>query len=207
MRTIELAYTVIGSGSSGNAVRIGSIMVDCGLSFKAMKEHLFGVKVLLLTHSHSDHIKPSTLRNIKKFFPKIEIVGNYEVAQRFEVDHIANAGYPIEVKGFTILPFLAIHDVVCYGYTWNEMDKDVIYCTDTSSLENAPEIKYDYLFLEANYDPVKLKYLTENAKFKYDVEAGAMRHLSTTACKTFYYMHRKENTSLLVQLHKSNRFY
>lgn len=182
-------------------------MVDCGLSFKVMKEHLFGVKVLLLTHIHSDHIKPSTLKNIRKFFPKIQVVGNYEVAQKFEVDHICNAGFPIEVKGLTFTPFLALHDVVCYGYVWNELDKDVIYCTDTCSLENAPDIKYDFLFLEANYDPVKLKYLLENSKFKYDVQSGAHRHLSTTECKRFYFTHRRDKTSELIELHKSNRFY
>lgn len=209
MKTIGLTYTVIGSGSSGNAVRIGNVMVDCGLSFKAMKEHLYGVKVLLITHIHSDHVKQATLKNIKKYFPKIEIIGNYEVAQKFDVNHICNAGYPIEVNGLTFNPFLAFHDVVCYGYTWYSMDgHSVIYCTDTYSLENAPtNIKYDYLFLEANYDPAKLKYLIENATFKYDVLAGARRHLSTEDCRTFYYMNRKSKDSKLIELHKSNRFY
>ena len=42
----EVSYKVIGSGSKGNCVVIGDVMFDCGLPFKKLKDHLYGVKYL-----------------------------------------------------------------------------------------------------------------------------------------------------------------
>ncbi|MGK9479829.1 hypothetical protein QQG13_09200, partial [Melissococcus plutonius] len=62
----ELDYQVIASGSKGNAVRIKNVMVDCGIPFKKMKEALYECNYLLITHIHSDHIRPATLNKIKE---------------------------------------------------------------------------------------------------------------------------------------------
>ena len=59
-------YEIISTGSKGNSVIINDIMVDCGVAFKRLKEYLYDIKYLLLTHIHSDHIKPTTLKRIKK---------------------------------------------------------------------------------------------------------------------------------------------
>nr|WP_278842529.1 MBL fold metallo-hydrolase [Melissococcus plutonius] len=204
----ELDYQVIASGSKGNAVRIKNVMVDCGIPFKKMKEALYDCNYLLITHIHSDHIRPSTLQKIKDFFPKIKVIGNWEVHQHFGVDVICNAGYDLQTKDYVFLPFEGMHDVLCYGYTWQVDGYQIIYCTDTSSLKNSPELAYDYLFLESNYDKNKIEAI-ENAqeKYGYDVIAGARRHLSTQDCKAFYYTHRKDKESKLIELHKSARFY
>lgn len=205
----ELDYRVISSGSKGNAVRIGNVMVDCGVAFKNMKDALYECKYLLITHIHSDHVRVATLKKIKEFFPRIQIIGNYEVHQHFGVDIICNATYPVETKEYTFIPFEGIHDVLCYGYVWNDGENQIIYCTDTSSLDNAPtEKKYDYLFLESNHDRQKLEQIENTQKkYGYDVIAGASRHLSTQDCKAFYYMKRKSKESELIELHKSERFY
>ena len=78
----NLNYNVIASGSSGNAVRIGSIMVDCGVGFTEMKEDLYKVDTLLITHAHSDHVKPTTLESIRREFPRVKVYGNADVAYR-----------------------------------------------------------------------------------------------------------------------------
>ena len=41
-----LDYNVIASGSKGNAVRIGNIMIDCGITFGRMEEDLYKVDTL-----------------------------------------------------------------------------------------------------------------------------------------------------------------
>ncbi|MGK9347622.1 hypothetical protein, partial [Melissococcus plutonius] len=150
----------------------------------------------------------ATLNKIKELFPRIKIIGNWEVHQYFGVDIVCNAGYELKLDEYMYLPFEGIHDVLCYGYTWQVGENRIIYCTDTSSLENAPELQYDYLFLESNYDKKKLE-MIENTqeKYGYDVIAGAKRHLSTQDCKAFYYMYRKNKESKLIELHKSARFY
>ena len=56
----NLNYNVIASGSSGNAVRIGSIMVDCGVGFTEMKEDLYQVDTLLIRQGGRDHaVRPA----------------------------------------------------------------------------------------------------------------------------------------------------
>lgn len=201
-------YEIISTGSKGNSVIINDVMVDCGIAFKKLKEYLYDVKYLLLTHIHSDHIKPTTLKRIKKEFPHIKVIGNYEVAQLYDVDHIINAGFPMDIDNYTFEAFECVHDVVTYGYTWSFNDNEIIYATDTNSLENAPERKYDYLFLESNYDVEKLELARgKRSKYGYDPYISGLRHLSTKDCKTFYYLNRRDKSSELIELHMSERFY
>lgn len=47
-------YDVVSSGSKGNAVIINEfILIDCGVSFKALSEKYRNLKIVLLTHVHS----------------------------------------------------------------------------------------------------------------------------------------------------------
>ncbi|RIO94479.1 hypothetical protein BUZ39_01175 [Staphylococcus haemolyticus] len=201
-------YEIISTGSKGNSVIINDIMVDCGVAFKRLKEYLYDIKYLLLTHVHSDHIKPTTLKRIKKEFPHIKVIGNYEIAQLYDVDHIINAGFPMDIDNYTFEAFECVHDVVTYGYTWSFNDNEIIYATDTNSLENAPIKKYDYLFLESNYDVEKLEQARgKRSKYGYDPYVSGLRHLSTKDCKTFYYLNRRNKESKLIELHMSERFY
>lgn len=201
-------YEIISSGSKGNAVLINDVMVDCGIAFKRMKDYLYDTKYLLITHIHSDHVKPSTLKRIKKEFPHITVISNYEVAQYYEVDIIINAGYLMDIGDYTFEAFECVHDVVTYGYVWQFEGNEIIYATDTSSLEHAPKKQYDYLFLESNYDIAKLEMARGKTKtYGYDPYASGLRHLSTKDCKTFYYMYRRNRDSELIELHKSERFY
>lgn len=202
---MSVDYTVIASGSSGNAVLIEDVLVDIGVPFKALKEYLYDVKYVIITHVHSDHLRITTYKKIKQLFPNIVFIANWEVASKVEIDYLVNAGYPLTVGDYTFLPFELIHDVLCYGYTWEVNDKGIIYATDTHSLKNAPEQKYDYLFLESNYDPNKIKMVKPTRG--YDARLSALRHLSTFDSKQFYYTHRRDENSEWIELHKSSRFY
>lgn len=200
-------YEIISSGSKGNCVIINDVMVDCGVPFNSIKEFLYDVKYLLLTHIHVDHIRGTTLRNIRKLFPKITIIGNYEVHQLFGVDEIANGGFPIETEDYTFIPFECEHNVITHGFTWMFEDKSIIYATDTSSMEHAPDEKYDYLFIESNHDEYKLEQAMNQVKGNYNPYLSGKRHLSTQQAKTFYYTHRRNRDSEFIELHKSERFY
>lgn len=204
-----LKYEIISTGSKGNCVIIEDTMIDIGVPQKKIKEHLYSIKTLLLTHIHSDHIKESTLKYIVTMFPHIEIFGNYEVAQYFGEYPIkvVNADFSFESAGKVYIPFKLTHDVVTYGYTWTLEDKSIIYATDTSDLEHAPIMKYDYFFLENNYDVNKLLQLATTRKYGYNVVMGAKRHLSTQDAKAFFYMNRRDKDAVLIPLHMSSRFY
>lgn len=203
-----MIYEIIASGSKGNCVIINDVMIDCGISFKKINEYLYNIRVLLLTHIHSDHIKESTLRQIKKLFPKIKIIGNYEVHQMFGVDIVCNNNFLVKYLNYEFMPFLCEHDVLTYGYTWEYQGLNVIYATDTSSMKHAPNKKYDYIFIESNHDEKKLEIARQATTIKgYDPYLSGKRHLSTQQAKGFYYSHRRSKESLFIELHKSERFY
>lgn len=202
-----LNYEIISSGSIGNSVRIENVLIDCGVAYNKLKETLYDVDVLLLTHIHGDHIVPSTLNRIKKMFPNITIIGNYEVAQKYGVDIICNVSN-ITIGDISITPFELVHDVICTGYVLHINGTDVVYATDTSSMVNCPKMKFDYIFLEANYDEGKAREITDwRKRYKYNPMTGFLRHLSKQQCKAFYFVNRKSANSILIELHKSARFY
>lgn len=202
-------YEVIASGSKGNSVLINDVMVDCGIPFNKLKEYLYDVKYLLLTHVHSDHIRPSTYKTIRKQFPHIETVGNYDVAQLFDVDYIINAGFELELDDYTFNAFECVHDVETYGFHWTFEDNKIIYATDTSSMKHAPtDIKFDYLFLESNHDEKKLEMVADRQnEYGYNPYLSGKRHLSTQASRTYYFMNRNDRDAEHIELHRSERFY
>lgn len=200
-------YEIIASSSSGNCVIINDVMVDCGTTFTSIKKKLYNIRYLLLTHTHGDHIKPSTLNKIKQQFPRIVIIGNHEVHQTYGVNLVSNSGFTVKTDHYNFLPFDGEHDVVTQGFTWEYQGAKIIYITDTSTLDHAPLDKYDYLFLESNHDEKKLEKAISERKGFYSPYLSAKRHLSTQECKLFYYMNRKDKSSKLIELHKSNRFY
>lgn len=203
-----LDYKVIASGSKGNAVRIESIMVDCGIPFNKMKEDLYKVDTLLITHAHSDHIKPRTLEKIQTDFPRIKIYANADVAYQYEVDKVIGTA-PFDLgRKRTVIPFDGVHDVPVSYFLIQMGGQNILYATDTCRVEAPEEYPIDYFFLESNYDERKLR--EEAKRYKrhgYDPAESNLRHLSTQKCKEFYYVHRRSNESVLIELHKSSRFY
>lgn len=204
----DLDYEIIGTGSSGNCVRIGHVLIDCGLSYKKIEHALPKVDTLLITHSHQDHLKENTYISIKKHFPRIKTYGNYDIAYRVPVDNIIGENrFKIKRRNTYITPITGVHDVpVTYFYI--EMNgMDIFYATDTSEVHTANDEKYDYIFCESNYDQKKLEQVyMQYAKHGYDPYANAMRHLSYQKCMAFYFLNRKSKDSVLVELHQSKRF-
>lgn len=200
-------YKILSSGSKGNCVVVNDVMIDCGLSFNKIKEELYNIKYLLMTHVHGDHLKLKTILKIAALFPRIQIIGNYEVNEIFNCNYIANAGFDVVTDDYIFTPFQAVHDVLTYGYTWNFEGNEIIYVTDTSNLNAAPKKKYDYFFLESNHDEKKLEAIRNEQHGSYNPYLSGKRHLSTQQAKAFYYQHRRNSESELIELHKSSRFY
>ncbi len=206
----ELNYKVLATGSKGNAVRIENIMIDCGISFRRMKEELYKCDTLLLTHTHSDHIKPETLQKIRQEFPRIRVYANANVAYQYPVDKvIAAKPFTLKRSKITVTPFEGVHDVQVTGYALSWPDGlTAFYATDTAEVANPIDDKLDYVFCESNYDEKKLREMARDFTRKgYDPADSSYRHLSTQKCKAFYYMNRRGPDSVLIELHMSGRFY
>jgi phosphoribosyl 1,2-cyclic phosphodiesterase len=201
-------YKIITSGSSGNCVIINDVMIDCGVAFSKIKEELYNIKYLLITHIHSDHLNQVTLQRILKKFPTITVIGNYEVHNAAHTNIIANAGFPVYTNDYIFMPFKCEHDVLTYGFTWEYEGKKILYCTDTGTMEGAPDGQFDYFFLESNHDEEKLEAVRGlKRQGAYDPFLSGKRHLSTQAAKAFYYMRRSSREAEFIELHKSARFY
>lgn len=206
---MKLDYKVIATGSTGNAVRIENIMIDCGISFKDMKEDLYKVDTLLITHSHGDHVKPATFNNIRKEFPRIKVYGNADVAYQFDVDIVIGTAKLTLPKKRIVIPFEGKHDVPVTGFIIQMKKLNILYMTDTSEVNPPSGFPLDYVFLESNYDERKLQELGKQYRRRgYDPRISSVtRHLSTQKCKEFYYLNRRSKESELIELHQSNRFY
>lgn len=204
-----LDYKVIKSGSSGNAVRVENVMFECGVPFKDMEKELYKVKYLIVTHKHSDHLNITTYKKIRKKFPRIQFIANWDVASRIPIDHITGDETELEFRDWIFESFKAVHDVICHGYVMKREDLTILYVTDTSTMEFAPKYKYDYFFMESNHDENKINAIRNTSKklYGYNAWEGAMRHLSTQKAKAFYWMNRKSEDSKWIELHKSERFY
>lgn len=206
---MKLDYNVIATGSSGNAVRIENIMIDCGISFKEMKEELYKVDTLFITHSHGDHIKAATYNAIRKEFPRLKTYANADVAYQYDIDIVIGTAKIKLPKKRIVIPFDGKHDVPVTGFIIQMKKMNILYMTDTASIELPEDIPLDYTFLESNYDERKLQELGKQyRRHGYDPRINSVtRHLSTQKCREFYYLHRRNNDSPLIELHQSHRFY
>jgi L-ascorbate metabolism protein UlaG (beta-lactamase superfamily) len=188
-----MTYNIIGTGSSGNAVVIdGCILIDCGVPFKSLAPVIDGIKLVLLTHAHKDHFKPSTAAAIHRRHPAIRF-GCCE----WMVGHLLDAGvskrmidlYDLGTGHFygprfpySIEPEKLTHNVPNCGYRIFGPDwKSLFYATDTGTLDGITAKDYDLYLIEANHTQAEIE---ERAaakqaagEYAYEVEA-AKNHLS-----------------------------
>ena len=212
----ELDYKILSSGSIGNAVRIRNIMIDCGIAFNKMKEELYRCQYLLITHDHQDHVKPAVLKQITEQFPNIEIFSTYKVARMNDAVTAINTDYlPILLPNASCRMWAVPmqHNTICFAYVLRFDDLDLVYATDlkrTDELEEFTEkegLRYDYTFLEANYDQAKLRLLGDTWHGQYNAYVDSSeRHLAKDDSLRFYVKHKKEGGEY-IELHKSTRFY
>ena len=187
-------YKIISTGSKGNCCILHEdVMVDCGVPYSKIKNELIQVKYLVdntyTSRSYASQDHQTDCNN----FPRIKMIGNYEVHDVYNCNIIANAGFDIVTDDYVFHPFEFVHDVLCYGYTWEWNGQSIIYATDTSTLDNAPAGKYDWLFLESNHDENKLEQVRDQHHGSYNPYVSGKRHLCTQQAKTFYYSNRKES--------------
>lgn len=186
--TEALDYRILSTGSIGNAVRIRNIMIDCGIAFSKMKDELYKCQYLLITHDHQDHVKPAVLNKIVEMFPNIEIYSTYKVARINDAVTAINTDYlPIWLQkaGCNLWAVPVPHNTLCFGYVLRFEDLDVIYATDLKNTEELDRfsddagIRYDYTFLEANYDETKLRMLGDSWHGQYNAYVDSSeRHLA-----------------------------
>ncbi|MFM9414179.1 MBL fold metallo-hydrolase [Peptococcus simiae] len=152
---------ILGSSSSGNAVRISdgstSLLLDAGLPIKKIKEGLhFRTSALdgvLVTHEHQDHAK-AVGDLIKMGVPVYASAGTFEALEKAQGNCI-KALQPFAVGTFTVLPFAVIHDALePLGFVIRSSvsGEKLLYVTDTMFIPyNFTNLTH--IMIECNYQP------------------------------------------------------
>ena len=181
-------YKIISSCSTGNATIIRDIiLIDCGVTFKKLEKYYKQLKIVLLTHIHSDHFKKETIKKLAQERPTLRFACCEWLLQpllecgvlRKNID-VLQIGTRYNYKLFKIVPIKLYHDVPQCGYRVLFDDYKVIYMTDTRTVEGIVAKNYDLYLVEGNYEEEELE-----QRIKQKQEEGM-----------YYYESRVRNTHL-----------
>jgi phosphoribosyl 1,2-cyclic phosphodiesterase len=169
-----IKYSILGSGSSANAYifesKNGSILVDNGFSAKELIRRaveaghdLDKLQAILLTHTHSDHMRGvgTAARKLSVPVSMHEQISPYHIVKNGRPEIIpVKPWVTYSIGDFTYTPFSTSHDAphsMSYSISQRAESgtKKFVILTDTGEIER--EIKEillnaEVLFLEANYD-------------------------------------------------------
>jgi conserved hypothetical protein len=205
---------VISSGSEGNAVIYNNaIMVDCGVSFKALEAVKRSLKIVLLTHKHSDHLKIRTLQRLQAERPTLRIAcGDFLLEELPCIKNIdvLQVGKIYDYGAFKVSPVKLYHDVPNFGWRiFLPNGQKIFHATDTVHLEGISAKGYDLYAIEHNYCEEYIQQAIEEARAngEYTHAYGNINtHLSIQQARAFIEANRKESSEVL-ELHKSRSFY
>ena len=194
-----MTYNILATGSSGNAVIINdSILIDCGVPFKTLEPFVKDLRLVLLTHEHSDHFKPSTVKKLHKLRPALRFgCCEWMVRPLLEagVDKRVIDVYKVDLmKAYdglaAIIPVSIPHDVPNCGYKIlterksvleTSHDGSIFYSTDCATLDGIEAKFYELYMIEANHtqEEIDARISAKLAAGEYPYELEAKRnHLS-----------------------------
>lgn len=193
-----IPYHIISTGSHGNAVLINNtVLVDCGVSYKALAPFVKSLKLVLLTHIHSDHFAPSTIRRLAAERPTLRFgCGQWLVRDLLTanvpakcIDILApDTQYNYGIVA--VIPVPLVHNVPNCGYKLHFAGGRVLYATDTNNLNGITARNYDLYLIEANYedDAIQRRIAAKKANGEYAYERQVLHnHLSKAKCDDFIY--------------------
>lgn len=149
----------------------GNILIDCGVSLKALSAVKKSLRIVLLTHKHTDHFNKTTIRKLAEERPTLRfaccewLVSDLLACgvperniDRLKVGKIYNYG------AFKASPVKLYHDVDNCGWRVFVGDKKAIYMTDTVTLDGITAKGYDLYLVEANYIESEIQKKIKNKK-------------------------------------------
>lgn len=175
-----MQYNIIATGSQGNAVVINEkILIDCGVPFRALREVYKKLKIVLLTHQHTDHLNKTTIKRLADERPTLRFG-----CGKWLVNILVDAGVPkknidvyeigkiYDYAAFKMSAVKLYHDVENCGYRLFVGKEKAIYCTDTRTLQGITAKDYDLYLIEANYSEEeiaeRIREKEENGEFVYE---------------------------------------
>lgn len=182
---------VISTGSKGNAILLdGRILIDCGVTYKALEPYVKDIELVLLTHVHSDHAKKSCIHRLTKERPGLRFAcGNWmapllimEKVSPRKIDIIPeNKWMDYSSLGVKVMRQNTIHDVpnCCWHIELN--GGKAFYATDMATLEGVEAKEYDLYLIEANRSEADIDEAIDrkrrNNEFSYEIRAKSTHFL------------------------------
>lgn len=192
-----MTYNILATGSKGNVVIINDeILIDCGVPYKKLEPYIKNLKLVLLTHVHGDHFKPSTVRALHHERPALRfgccewMVGplldagvDKRVIDVFFSTNWSEALHYIYEETTFLLPRLLVHDAPNCAWSLELIPsrERIFYATDTGTLDGIEAKDYDLYLVEANHTQAEIRARAAEklARGEYSYEArAAANHLS-----------------------------
>lgn len=208
-------YMKFGSGSKGNAILVQTkILLDCGVAYSKLARYLKYIKIIFVTHSHKDHLLPSTIQRIAYNYPNIKFVtSSSDVVIKLKNSSVPKKNiFYLKPKKWYSLGIMKVkteplvHDVENYGLKWEFEGKKGFYATDTSNLDGIEAKGYDLYLIESNYNEELLKKHIEECEDEnklFYLNRVANTHLSFEQANSFLIENMSDN-SRFEYIHKSD---
>lgn len=202
-----MKYNIVSTGSKGNCIILNDfIMLDCGVSYKKIEKYLNEIKIIFISHVHSDHFNKTTIKKIAFEYPNIKfVVGEYLVEELVKCGVQMKNIWGLLLEDWYNLGICNVkvdyllHDVPndCIHIEFPSGEK-IIYATDTSDIEHIKAKDYDLYLIEANYDTdeeleQRIKQDKEKGVFSY-LERVKETHLSQLQAINWLQKNMNENS-------------
>ena len=154
-----MKYNIIGSSSKGNAIILeNNVLLDCGVSYSKLKPYLKDIKLIFISHSHKDHLLPSTIKHIAFNYPTIKFIcGSEEVVKKLVENRVIKKNiYILKPNKWFDLGMCKVklelleHDTPNYALKYQHKGLKCIYIVDTANV-NFEAKGYDLYLIESNY--------------------------------------------------------
>lgn len=213
-----MKYNIIGSSSKGNCIIVEDVlMLDVGVSYSKIKKYLPKVKLIFISHSHQDHLLPSTIKKIIYNFPTIKfLTGSVEVVKIlnklgvcYKNIYILNWGSKYDLGLLKVKLEKLYHDTPNYALKWEIGGKKGIYVVDTSRIDHIKAKDYDLYLIENNYQESLLQEHINNCEDEnmlYYLNRVPKTHLSSEQANSFLIENMGDN-SFYEYIHQSDYNY
>ena len=174
--------------------------MDMGVPYKELKAVEKDIKLVLLTHIHSDHFNRATIRRLHERRPSVRFVCcewlrqpllDAGVAERvIDVVEPGEKWYYGVNCGVRIRAERLFHNVPNCGYHLTFGRFKVFYATDAGTLEGVDAKDYDLYMVEANHTKadIERRFLDKQAMDAYAYEqSAAAYHLSQEQAEDWIY--------------------